>query len=119
MSISSTWWGGNNYSTEEQVVGIWIDGKPLYQKTYNFGSLPNSTSKELSSGLTNVNIVNIFGISRGTDILGMPLPRATSDGTYTIDLTYRSDNKIRVTTANSWSGYDTTYITLQYTKTTD
>ena len=22
-----------NYSTEEQVIGTWIDGKPLYQKT--------------------------------------------------------------------------------------
>ena len=25
--------GSFNYSTEEQVVGTWIDGKPLYQKT--------------------------------------------------------------------------------------
>lgn len=25
--------GGENYSTEEQVVGTWIDGKKLYQKT--------------------------------------------------------------------------------------
>ena len=23
---------GNNYSTDEQVVGTWIDGKPLYRK---------------------------------------------------------------------------------------
>ena len=25
--------GSTNYSTEEQVVGTWIDGKPVYQKT--------------------------------------------------------------------------------------
>lgn len=25
---------GNDYSTEEQVVGTWIDSKPLYQKTW-------------------------------------------------------------------------------------
>lgn len=25
----------NNYSTTEKVVGTWIDGKPLYAKTYN------------------------------------------------------------------------------------
>ena len=24
----------NNYSTEEQVIGTWIDGKPLYRKTF-------------------------------------------------------------------------------------
>ena len=26
------------YSTEEKIVGKWIDGKPLYQKTFDFGS---------------------------------------------------------------------------------
>lgn len=24
----------NSYSTEEQVIGTWIDGKPLYRRTY-------------------------------------------------------------------------------------
>ena len=27
--------GLNDYSTEEKVVGKWVDGKPLYRKTYN------------------------------------------------------------------------------------
>ena len=26
---------GNDYSTDEQIIGSWIDGKPLYQKTFN------------------------------------------------------------------------------------
>lgn len=26
--------GGHNYSTTEQVVGTWIDNKPLYERTY-------------------------------------------------------------------------------------
>ena len=26
------------YSTEEREVGCWTDGKPLYQKTWDFGS---------------------------------------------------------------------------------
>ena len=26
------------YSTEEQIVGEWIDGKPIYQKTHIFAS---------------------------------------------------------------------------------
>jgi len=26
--------GGCNYSTEEKVVGTWIDGKPIYSYTY-------------------------------------------------------------------------------------
>lgn len=37
--------GGCNYSTEEQVVGTWIDGKPIYQKTYDTGDMQSETSK--------------------------------------------------------------------------
>ena len=28
------------YSTEEQVIGKWIDGKPLYRKQYNLQQRP-------------------------------------------------------------------------------
>ena len=27
---------GLNYSTDEQIIGTWIDGKPLYQKTFEY-----------------------------------------------------------------------------------
>ena len=30
-----------NYSTEEQVIGTWIDGSTLYQKTYSFYTKPS------------------------------------------------------------------------------
>lgn len=29
---------GHNYSTSEQVVGTWVDGKPVYETTYVFQS---------------------------------------------------------------------------------
>lgn len=32
-------YNGNVYSTEEQIVGKWIDGKPLYQKSFQFGAV--------------------------------------------------------------------------------
>lgn len=44
--------GGLNYSTDEQVVGTWYDGKPLYQKTY-VGSWDLSGSS-WSSTITNI-----------------------------------------------------------------
>ena len=34
------------YSTTEQVVGTWINGKPLYEKILDLGALPNNTSKQ-------------------------------------------------------------------------
>ena len=33
-----------NYSTNEQTIGTWIDGKPLYQITYNITFTDNNTS---------------------------------------------------------------------------
>ena len=31
------------YSTEEREVGVWLDGKPIYQKTVRIDSLPDSS----------------------------------------------------------------------------
>lgn len=44
--------GGLNYSTDEQVVGTWYDGLPLYQKTF-VGSWTLSGSS-WSSTITNI-----------------------------------------------------------------
>ena len=56
-----------SYSTEEQVVGKWIDGKPLYQKTIfissiNMGSWTRSTI-DTTNLLDNehITVYNMFG----------------------------------------------------------
>lgn len=56
------------YSTDEKIVGVWTDGKPVYQKVFNIGNLTKVTTKtellvpvgasvdryiEFSSSLTN------------------------------------------------------------------
>ena len=62
----SVWVNGDNlheYSTEEKIVGKWIDGKPIYEKTYVLNNI-----KLLSGGNTifdtieNVKIINSKGI---------------------------------------------------------
>ena len=55
-----------NYSKEEQVVGTWIDGKPLYQKTMETTNLPSSGNGALTDFaqiLANLNIDTIFKVS--------------------------------------------------------
>ena len=37
----------NNYSTEEQRIGTWIDGKPLYRKVYKFDITATSTRQQI------------------------------------------------------------------------
>lgn len=106
------------YSEEEREVGVWTDGKPLYQKTINFGSLPNNTTKTVSSGLTNVVMHNVFGVAIAPNGFTLTLPHRELSGTGNIDIVYQADNYVRLATDYNYSSY-TSYITLQYTKTTD
>lgn len=111
----------NNYSTNEKVIGKWVDGSLLYQKTISFGALPNASMKDLSVFTTNtVKIKKIFGYSyRSSDGMTIELPRAnpTAANCISVDV-ITNQSTIRVTTGGDYSSFTETYITLQYTKTT-
>lgn len=51
------------YSLEEQVVGRWIDGRPLYRKTYVFTS-PNTTKTWTKVGDSVPNLDTITSLSK-------------------------------------------------------
>ena len=48
------------YSTEEQEIGVYEDGKPLYQKGINFGALPNNTTKDVAHNIANVDKIWVY-----------------------------------------------------------
>ena len=50
----------NKYSTNEIIIGNWIDDSTLYRKSFNI-NLPNNTSGTLPTLLTGVTITNIYG----------------------------------------------------------
>jgi len=52
--------GGHKYSTTEQVVGTWIDGKTLYEKTI---AVTQNPSSEISISLTSLDIDTLFVVS--------------------------------------------------------
>ena len=105
------------YSTEEKVVGTWIDGKPLYRKTVNFGALPNNTTKGITHNIQNLNeIIKLWGFARSSQSRGgITLPHAT---TTPISL-YCDDTYIGVKAFLDASVYTEAYINIEYTKTTD
>lgn len=120
--------GGDVYSDAEQCIGLWRDGKPLYQKTLSAGALPNNGSKFISTGyLTNeIRVVEITGIATNTtQNTSLVLPRAwlAVDNTrYFIDLICTANNgyaSVRIYDAFDYSAYNETYITVKYTKTAD
>lgn len=106
------------YSTEEKEVGVWVDGKPLYQKTIDFGALPNNTSKSVSHGIANIEkIVHAFGIGvSATSFLIIPFVTVES-GRYQVGLEVSTTDVKIYTDYNRSSLYG--YVTIQYTKTTD
>lgn len=108
-----------DYSTEEHATGQkWIDGKDIYFKTIDFGALPNSTTKSVSSGLTNEFIVKMDAFAYKSDAF-YPLPFVSV--TTLNDCIRTGYNKTNHTVDIVTSGDKTTisaYVTLYYTKTT-
>lgn len=67
-----------DYSTTEQNTGrLWIDGKIIYRKVINLGSLTNATPKSVAHGISNISTVTcLTGIAtNGTYFLPLPLAR--------------------------------------------
>lgn len=104
----------NKYSTEEQVIGKWIDGKPLYSKTieeqitsYGEGTYPHMTTS-ISNLKEVINIEYIFNYGSNYEYYS-----STNLNMY---LSKESNNDI-VFIAPENPGKIT--ITIYYTKTTD
>lgn len=108
-----------HYSTNEQVIGTWVDGKPLYEKTISFGSLPNNTQKNVAHGISDVDIiVKCEGIAYDSSYKSISVPYSNVDSvTYQLQLEVNRTN-VSIKAKINFTGY-IGYITLQYTKTTD
>ena len=104
-----------HYSTEEEVIGTWIDGSTIYRKTVDFGALPNATSKSVAHGISNLGkCINLTGFafnSQGTSIV---LPYVTTDIRYQVGFDIESTNIIAYTLVDRTNLY--AYVTLEYTK---
>lgn len=107
-----------NYSTEEQVIGTWIDGKPLYRKVVNVN---NITIRDYDY---THNIANIFEIvqCRGSVIkdsgVTLPLPYYHNQNIYAIGI-FASTSIIGFRAGDSAElPYNATII-LEYTKVGD
>ena len=110
-----------SYSTQEvKTGGTWIDGKPIYRKVIDCGSLPNATTKSVNTGLdfTVCNVIKFEAFAKNT---------RTSDGTSIIPVPYSNEvlpsvmknGTIVINTTSDWTNFSQCYITIEYTKTTD
>lgn len=114
----------NDYSTTEHIIGTWITGKPIYQKTVSFGALPNKTAKTVNHGISNLNyVVDVKCVAkRSSDTVFMPIPRAVNDSSGKgdcVDILIKSTVVQIQDQTSDQSGFSECYVTIQYTKTTD
>ena len=113
-----------DFSTSEKVVGTWIDGKTLYQKTIDCGALPNATTKDISlDSLAIERVYNFTGVAYNANDVCIPLPYVeviVDNNDSSILVNYqKSLNSVRIKTFIDYSGFSHSYITIQYTKTSD
>lgn len=112
--ISGVGGGGVNYSTTEQDTGLkWIDGKPIYQRTFEYseGVDIDTSGTRLPTVIAN-ELINVDNIIKAEAI------RTTSGSkqAYIALWAYKYDG-VNVYTAGSWD--DVNIFTFWYTKTTD
>lgn len=108
----------HRYSTDEQVVGTWINNKPIYEKTFT-ATMPNTTNATFATNVVGGdceyvvslvcrvvngnNHVAIFAPDYGTGSVYYSIP---NDSLLTDNLPAHAQGRA-------------TIITIQYTKTTD
>lgn len=113
------------YSTSEKVVGCWVDGRPVYQKTINFGALPNAAPKSVNHGISSLgNIVDAFGVFWNSSKVTGTIPynsvnQSGQSGTNSTVAMHLNATQVVLVTFIDLSAYTNCYITVQYTKTTD
>lgn len=113
----------NEYLTTEQVIGKWINEKPLYRKIIDLGNLPNNTGKTVPTGLifnsSNCILTNLYGVASYSNGISFPLPFSSTNGIeYNVSLNVDNNNNVVVTTSQDRSAM-TGYAILEYIKVTD
>lgn len=112
----------NVYSTTEQKVGIWIDGKPIYKKTIDCGTMPNTSQKRVPINISNLDrVVWHDATIRGSANKYFGILPWLKEDTSIVDSIYIDETAgmIVLGTKSDRTAFDQTYVTLYYTKTTD
>lgn len=101
------------YSTEEQVVGTWINGKTIYQKTININAKVDTSG--VATGLTNIEELIWHSINASEDGYQWTIEGCT-DGRA---VWFNTDCSILYGNPSYSVAYKLKTLTIRYTKTTD
>ena len=109
------------YSTDEQVIGEWIDGKPLYQKVVDFGTMPNNGVKSANTGVLTVDtVISLSAIMQNSNYaVKCPdiIPNTTGKNGGRLYF-HKNNGTIWIENCEDETQYSA-YVIMLYTKTTD
>ena len=112
----------STYSTEEQVIGTWIDGKPIYRKTIPF-TTATVGKHSIKHGISNLDtVVDAKGTSKGSagTFYVFPMSCAVDNvSAYSISIQDIDTTYLYFFRGTSITGTVVSHVTIYYTKTTD
>lgn len=110
--------GNDVYSTTETKTNkVWIDGKPIYRKIVDIGTLPNASTKSVNHGISSLeSVVRTYGMAGGP-ASQLPLPFVSISSNTSIQFAIVGTT-IDIITGVDRSAY-TGWVAIEYTKTTD
>ena len=110
---------GSYSTTEQKTPFTWIDGKPIYKKTFSF-TLANAESTTVNHGISNFGLLIRFeGTVVQSSAKNVPIPRTLIDTNYQVGLEGVTTTSFEIDVGSSGPKGKQAYITLWYTKTTD
>ena len=126
--------GYHRYSTDEKVVGEWIDGSPVYEKTFIIQPFTHPTVSATHSSVFELmpnngqKIISAFGyLNKSQGSRGLQIPSASLSGLTTPEVYHAVDVSVDETRIklvyqrndDASISFDlTSYVTLQYVKAT-
>jgi hypothetical protein len=110
-----------HYSTNEQVIGTWIDNKPLYQKTIEVTNPTHGAWTQIISD-NNINIIGYkneasYAITQAGEKFSIDF--CVNSNLYGRSLIYNNEHSMQIEYYNSYGTLSKYIVTIQYTKTTD
>ena len=110
----------HNYSTTEQIVGTWVDGSPVYEKTVVAKNINYPTVGDgyvIGTILNSNEIIEITGtITNSTKTIKHALPYINDSSKVTTIRFNVSSGELLLRSFDTWSSLDV-IVTIRYTKT--
>lgn len=110
------------YSETEREIGVWIDGKPLYQKTIVVNNATILVNGGYNYDISSLNVDTLIGTPVGFITLSNELDLRTLPfgllGSYAVEM-YATRSAVNLARKGADLTCDRIVFTIQYTKTTD